>query len=120
MPTSAASAATPSAPPTCRPVWLRPTAAAKRSGLTESAAAVEMPVVIAPVPIPIRTPTGSQKLRKLGVSGSANDAHRARGGERQGADGHRGRGVVRRAAASATTAAMIAPGVMARPASSGE
>ncbi len=33
MPISAARAATPSAPPSCRAVWLRPTAAAKRSRL---------------------------------------------------------------------------------------
>jgi hypothetical protein len=72
------------------------------------------------MPAPIRTPTGSQKPRKLGVSGSASVQIAPAAARISAPPLTASRGVVRRAAASATAAATTAPGVMASPASSGE
>ena len=95
---------------------------ARRAGPT-SAAAVETPVAIAPVPTPIRTPIGSQKARNAGCSGSAT-AHSSPAVPSTSAPpaitAHGPRRATTGPARSATAAAMIAPGVIESPASSGE
>ena len=57
---------------------------------TDSAAAVEVPVVMAPVPTPMRTPTGSQNVRKLGSLGQRERAQRAGDAEHERAGDHDG------------------------------
>jgi hypothetical protein len=117
------SAATPSAPPTARAAWLRPTPAAKRSGATDIAAAVESEVVIAPIAAPRTRPVGNHNAQKAGwsvsaIATTAQSAARTR--KPASATGHGPWRPTRGPTETATAAAAIAPGVTAKPACSGE